>query len=126
MDYTQQRIEKAIKEKQARIDKAMDRKSKEIAFFNANNCAVQVISNCILEYTKDEDLKRLLQSWRDWFYQEYLTWFFENILPTLQEPKTQKEKEAMATDALVEEGLQLKYEEDEEIKRLKAEAEYGY
>ena len=62
-----QRITDMFHEKQENIRKNMDKKTKDIAYFNSLNAAINLVSGG--KYTKDEILE-----WRDFFFDEWVKW----------------------------------------------------
>jgi len=56
---------------------AQYRKSRGIAWFNANNSAIEMIK--YLSVTDKERIKELIVFWRNWFLSEYTTDYMENI-----------------------------------------------
>jgi len=71
-------IEQRIKDKQKRIDKAIDRRDKSIAYFNSINAAINLYGNfdqlAKTNLTK-KNIQEVIIEWRDWFYQEWLDWY---------------------------------------------------
>ena len=64
---------KAAQERKAEmIEKAQDRKSESIAYFNSVNCAIALAGNFFKgQPMPDEDVKEFITEWRDWFLSEY-------------------------------------------------------
>ena len=56
---------------------AQYRKSRGIAWFNANNSAIEMIK--YLSVTDKERIKELIVFWRNWFLAEYTNDYMENI-----------------------------------------------
>ncbi len=65
-------IEKRMKEKQNRIDKAIAMKEKQIAYFNSLNAA---IARC-----PDGTLEEIIE-WRDLFLKEWREWYLKETTP---------------------------------------------
>ena len=63
---------KAAQERKAEmIEKAQDRKSESIAYFNSVNCAIELVSKMkSVELTRQETKEEIIH-WRDWFLAEY-------------------------------------------------------
>lgn len=53
------------------IEKAQDKKEESIAFFNATNSAIAILTKIKPPVTDDSEFKQELVMWRDWFYQEW-------------------------------------------------------
>ena len=68
---TQERIEKAIKDKNKRLDKT----AASILVSWATNCAVEIASQRALSR---EDTQRDIIIWREWFINSYKEWMLEN------------------------------------------------
>ncbi len=67
-------IKEAMDLKQSRIDKAIDKKEKQIAYFNSLNAAIAHWSK--FPDAKVDDILLL----RDKFYAEWKNWYAQNIL----------------------------------------------
>ena len=64
-------IKAAQERKAVMIEKAQDRKSESIAYFNANNCAIELVSKLDIKAMTQQDLEEEIIHWRDWFLSEY-------------------------------------------------------
>ena len=77
---TQEEIKKY--ELKARMD-AMDSeftKWKEMAWLNATNNAVGLITAQLPQDTVFEELKKATEKYRDWLYEEHMDFFLKNII----------------------------------------------
>jgi hypothetical protein len=53
------------------IEKAQERKSDSIAYFNSVNAAIELMSHRGIENMPDQEVEDALISWREWFLSEY-------------------------------------------------------
>lgn len=61
---------KAAQERKAEmIEKAQDRKTESIAYFNSINCAIELVSK--MNLLSKENIKEMIVYYRDWFLSEY-------------------------------------------------------
>jgi hypothetical protein len=85
------------------IKNAQYRKGLSIAFFNATNASIELVSKFIPQDEKIEDIKKTISEWRDWFLEEHKNYYAKvvanvgqkyNVLETikkLQNTKTLEE-----------------------------------
>jgi len=111
-----------FEEKQQSIKKAIAQKEKSIAFFNSVNATIALLGN--------KATKKKIQTWRDWFYQEWMDWAISNIVPeptkltakdfveAKAEAPAQQAKQDLA-DTLEEETIK----EEEKLKQAEGESE---
>lgn len=63
---------KAAQERKAdMIEKAQDRKSESIAYFNSTNCAIELVGKLDTQSMTHQDIEEEIIYWRDWFLAEY-------------------------------------------------------
>ena len=63
---------KAAQERKAEmIEKAQDRKSESIAYFNSVNCAIELVGKLKISDMTRQDTEEEIIHWRDWFLAEY-------------------------------------------------------
>ena len=67
------KIEKAIQDKNKRIDKFVDRKERNIAFLNSVNSAISLLAPNVKEISREEMQEHII-FWREWFYSEWEKW----------------------------------------------------
>jgi hypothetical protein len=101
----QDQINEAVKNKQDRIDKAIDIREKSIAFFNSTNSAIEMIKAFGGEGL---DMKKELVLWREWFYSQWETWH---------------NGENVNADSKWTEHKQAIYNQDSELETINAELE---
>jgi len=53
------------------MDAKIDQKSKDICFFNSLNAAIQVVKD---RDGTDEQIRKYIVDWRNWFYEEWVRW----------------------------------------------------
>ncbi len=57
------------------IEKAQDRKSESIAYFNSVNSAIALFNGDVTRHSAStEEIKQVIVAWRDWFLDEYKKW----------------------------------------------------
>jgi len=81
MENSNEIIEKRIKEKQARIDKAINIREKSIAYFNSVNSAIELAKFNAKKTDGNEKIQQKLLEWRDWFYQQWQEWYLDEVIP---------------------------------------------
>lgn len=66
-------IAKAQERKAEYIAEAQERKNESIAFFNSTNSAIALIKELSkdIPFTNDDDYKRVIRKWRDFFLEEW-------------------------------------------------------
>jgi DNA gyrase/topoisomerase IV subunit A len=109
MNYQDQIIERRIKEKQERIEKAIDRKEKSIAFWCSTERAVEIVIGLAKKGEKRVKLEKNISLWRDWFFKQWQEWYLENIV-ALENQKRDKEE----TKLLMDEAFAEQWRESEE------------
>lgn len=67
-------VSKLMDKKAEQIEKAQERKSESIAFFNATNSAITLVSKLGIESMSEAQIRVSVVSWRDWFLKEYENW----------------------------------------------------
>jgi len=81
MENSNEIIGKRIKEKQARIDKAINIREKSIAYFNSVNSALELAKFKAKKKDGNEKIQQKLLEWRDWFYQQWQEWYLDEVMP---------------------------------------------
>ena len=81
MENSNEIIEKRIKEKQARIDKAINIREKSIAYFNSVNSALELAKFKAKKTDGNEKIQQKLLEWRNWFYQQWQEWYLDEVIP---------------------------------------------
>ena len=81
MENSNEIIGKRIKEKQARIDKAINIREKSIAYFNSVNSAIELAKFNAKKTDGNEKIQQKLLEWRDWFYQQWQEWYLDEVIP---------------------------------------------
>jgi len=81
MENSNEIIGKRIKEKQARIDKAINIREKSIAYFNSVNSAIELAKFKAKKTDGNEKIQQKLLEWRDWFYQQWQEWYLDEVMP---------------------------------------------
>lgn len=83
MNTIQAKIDQAIENKNKRIDTAIEKREKSIAYFNSINSAISLLGEKAKFGGKSEDetVKKFLIEWRDWFYKQWQEWYLDNIIP---------------------------------------------
>jgi len=109
MDFREKIIQQRVKEKEQRIEKYVDRKEKQIAYFNSLNRAIQVALGRQKKWKDMEELFGEIMTWREQFYQAWLNWFLSEF-PDFTAPKLTPEE----IEALEEDRLRQEMEEREE------------
>lgn len=76
------------------IRDAQYRKGLSIAFFNATNSAISLVSSGKVKLLEGEDVQPVLVFWRDWFLEEHKKYYTEVIANAGKsyDPKTSIEK----------------------------------
>ena len=95
-----------MKEKQARIDKAIAMKEKSIAYFNSVNAAISLLAQNIEGKIEAEEMKKSLVYWRDWFFSQWRAWYMEETTP---KPLTMEQIEK------ANENWQKKYNQESQL-----------
>lgn len=73
-------IEQRMKEKQKRIDQAIDRKEKSIAYCNSLNAAITFVATLKFGKAKNETRFEKVLEYRNAFYQKWQEWYMENMV----------------------------------------------
>ena len=81
MENSNEIIGKRIKEKQARIDKAINIREKSIAYFNSVNSAIELAKFKAKKTDGNEKIQQKLLEWRNWFYQQWQEWYLDEVIP---------------------------------------------
>lgn len=63
-----------MKEKAKNIEEAQERKAESIAFFNATNSAIALVSKYQLGEMTESEIRVKIVAWRDWFLTEFNNW----------------------------------------------------
>ena len=109
-----------MKEKQARIDKAIAMKEKSIAYFNSVNAAISLLAQNIEGKIEAEEMKKSLVYWRDWFFSQWRAWYMEETIVkytgTSTEENIEWQKDYNRGSKQDERILEIK--EGEELKEL--------
>lgn len=66
-------VSKLMDKKAEQIEKAQERKSESIAYFNSVNSAIALVGKRLGEVSEAQ-MKLELKLWRDWFLSEYENW----------------------------------------------------
>jgi hypothetical protein len=65
-------VKAAQERKEVMIEKAQERKSDSIAYFNSVNCAITLVSkHDVFEKMSDQEVENAIVQWREWFLSEY-------------------------------------------------------
>ena len=110
-NINEKRIEKMFHEKQKRIQESQSRTQRSIAFFNSVNAAISLLGN--------KATKKKIQEWRDWFYQEWMSWAINNIIPD----ETKLTKEDFIQSKIKSPKRQAEQREAEEVGKEKEQEE---
>ena len=117
-------IEKRIKEKEKRINYAMERKFIEILSMHSNQCAIALLSALDKKPKSDKEIEEFITKWSDIFYQKTYEKIKGRLLDIQPILMTEEEKEAMIESepptGLEEEVIV----EEDEWKRAEAEADW--
>jgi len=111
-----------MREKQARIDKAIDRKEKQIAYFNSLNAAIQVATARLKKNADSDTWFGEIMSWREQFYMAWENWYKEEIASKEAPKLSKREVEAIMADLDQRRAEQL---EEEAFYEAIREAEEG-
>ena len=89
------------KETQMRIDRAMDNKSKSIAWHNASNVAAELLKSYPFKITANSKknqkaFQETFTGLRDFIYAEWMSWAMSNIVPNPQKLTSQDFVQAKA------------------------------
>jgi hypothetical protein len=64
-------VKAAQERKEVMIEKAQERKSDSIAYFNSVNCSIELVSKRGMSEMTDQDVELAVVQWREWFLSEY-------------------------------------------------------
>jgi len=121
-DYQWKKIRE---EKRREIEKRVNIKDQNIAFFNSLNSAIALIKDKNLD---KNEMKKMIVEWRDWFMDEWRA-FYLSIMPVEQRTTPMwakgQTKKAVKSELLNEEAKEhsLRQKEEEEIEKANALAQ---